>query len=448
MSGLSADKAAALVHMVRSLPDGRLRTLRDALASQAPGGWADPVLRAAEAETADRRLRDSVLYEFAALCGPREVASRFPVARFVAAAVWETLKITAPGRIAASAQAVAAREPALFDPASLALVEIAAAGLLAGEGAFGPLAAKLEASPGGADRVTRYLRLVPIARAALPRATSWLKRAGQEDVSALSLALSDASALCQDGGPLLIELLSSAFADRWTALRLSSALMDKPSEVFMAGSEFAGFAEAVLDQVDEAVTMVRDFDGTRGREGGAAVAAATERAIDGLSELEHWVQLDREKPWGRRTAAQRRALSLAAEARLKEAENALALALPIQSFRPGMKAVRGRPRLGAPADLMAVARAEALLTYVDETRRAAMKGGFGTLRGKVVEALDTRLSTYVDDLLDMLHTPDPDVTPEMTDEMRERLELAADLLGLVRDAGATQIVRRRMAAAA
>ncbi len=448
MSGLSAAKAAALVQMVRSLPDARLRTLREALASQPPGGWADPVLRAAEAETADRRLRDAVLYEFTALCGPRDVAPRFPIARFVPTAVWEALKATAPGRVTTAAQALQTREVALFDPASLALVEIAAVGLMENAGPFATLTARLEASPGGVERVTRYLQLLPIARTAVPRAAAWLKRADEDEMSSLRLALSDASALCLDGGPLLIELLSSAFSDRWAALRLASALMDRPSEVFMAGSEFAGFAEAVLDQVDEAVGMVRDFDGSRGREGGAAIAAATERAIDGLSELEHWVQLDREKPWGRRVAAQKRALALAAEARLKEAEAALALALPVQSSRPGMKLVRGLPRLGAPPAPLVIAQAEALLTYVDETRRAAMKGGFGGLRGKVVEALDTRLSTYVDDLLDMLHTPDPDLTPEINAEMRERLELAADLLGLVREPGASQIVRRRMAAAA
>ena len=448
MSGLSAAKAAALVQTVRTLSDAGLRTLRDSLSSEIGEGWAVPVLRAVEGEIADRRLRDAVLYEFAALCGPREAAPLFPIPKFAAAALWVALKADHPDQVAAAAAVLDARETPAFDAASLALVASAAVGAAAGEGAFASGVERLAGSPGGPERVVRYLRVIPIARAALPRAAAWLKRSGQEEVSALRLALSDASALHQDGGPLLVELLAASFSDRWTALRLSSALMDRPSEAFMSGSEFAGFAEAVLDQVDEALTAVRGFDGSRGREGGAAVAALTERAIDGVSELEHWVQLDRDKPWGRRAAAQKRALALAAEARLKEAEGALAAALPIQSSRPGMKVLRGCPRLGSPPSPLAVAHAEGFLTYVDETRRAALKGGFGTLRGKIVEALDGRLSTYIDDLIDMLHAPDAAATPALLDEMRERLELAADLLGLVREPGAALIVRRRMAAAA
>ncbi len=444
MSGLSAAKAEAMKRVVRSLPDVHLRTLRSALASQPPGGWADPVRLAAEAETADRRLRAGVLAELEALAAGRDLNPLNPIAAFVPAVVWEGLHAVAPELIARAGRALAERETAPFEAASLDLVNAAAAGLADEAGPFAALRPRLDRSPGGADRVLRFLRVLPIARETLPRAAGWLKRSGEDEVSALRLAMRDAAALCEDGGPLLLDLLAAPFDDPWTALRLASAVMDRPSEFFMASSELAGVAEAVLDRVDAAVEAVRAFDGSRGREGGAAVAALTERAVDGLQTLEHMVELDREKAWGRRVAAQRRALSLAAEARLKEADAALASALPLQSPRGGaLKHARSPPRLGAPIDALAVARAEALLTYVDETRRAAQKAGFGSLRAKVVEALDTRISAYVEDLLDQRHH----LADEALDEANARLEIAADLLGLVREPGAAQIVRRRMAAA-
>ena len=73
------------------------------------------------------------------------------------------------------------------------------------------------------------------------------------------------------------------------------------------------------------------------------------------------------------------------------------------------------------------------------------RGGFGAVRTRVAEALDTRIDTYVEDLLEQLHSGEAEAED---DDLRRRLEAAAGLLAMVRDPSAAQIVRRRMAAAA
>ena len=445
MSGLSAAKAQALDSLVRSLPDGVLATLRSALASEAPGSWSDPVRASADAEAADRRLRDGVLRELVAMSRTFTAPKRpmHPVSPWAAAAVWKSLRDTGSEKVIMASELYAGREYERFERISLQILEMAGDGLDGGAGPFALVAQKLGQGLGGASRVSRLVSLSPLVRASLPRARVWLKSGGQDEAHALRLALSDASALCEEGGPLFIDLLAAQFDERWTGLRLVSAVMEKPGEVFLAGSELGGFAEAVLDTIDDALKTLENFDLFRGREAGVAAAAATDLAVEGLDEIDHWVQLDQGQPWGRRVIQQKKALAVAAETRLKEADGLVGAAMPVQPVRAAGKLLRGPPDLRQPLDPDAVKRAEATLAYVDETRRAAAKGGFGGLRTKVVEALDARVATYGDDLFELMRGSDPAIAAEA----RARLPLAADFLGMVREPAAAQMLRRRLAAA-
>ena len=445
MSGLSAAKAQALDSLVRSLPDGVLATLRGALSSEQPGSWSDPVRASAEVEAADRRLRDGVLRELVAMSKSFAAPARplHPVSPWVAATVWKRLREAASEKVLIAGELQAEREYERFERVSLQLVEAAADALDGVAGPFALVATELERGLGGHARVSRVVTLSSLVRACVPRARAWLKNGDKDEAHGLRLAAKDASQLCDEGGPLFVDLLAAQFDERWTALRLVSVVMDRPGEAFLAGSELAGFAETVLETIDAAVKTLEAFDSARGRETGAAAAAATELAIDAIGEIEHWVQLDPAQPWGRRTALAKRAVAASAEARLKEADSLVAAALPLQAVRAAGKIVRGPPDLQAPLNPIAVTRAEAALAYVDETRRAADKGGFGGLRGKVVEALDNRVSTYADDLFDLVRGPDP----ALAAEARSRLPVAADFLGMVREPAAAHILRRRLAIA-
>jgi hypothetical protein len=83
------------------------------------------------------------------------------------------------------------------------------------------------------------------------------------------------------------------------------------------------------------------------------------------------------------------------------------------------------------------------LTFVHEIRLCANYGGFSAMHTKMTEKLGAAIDHYVDDVLDHLRTGDvPDVGIA-----HAFLLIAADGAGLVRDAQAAELVRRRAATA-
>jgi hypothetical protein len=192
------------------------------------------------------------------------------------------------------------------------------------------------------------------------------------------------------------------------------------------------------------VQAVRKFDPGRGAEGGAAEAGSVLVACNAVREFEQWLALNKEGPWGARIAAQKLALAQAAEARMRETEPAVAAALPLQPGRMvGGRAPRAAPRVDDYPNDALVRRAAGLLAFLDETRSSATNAGFGALRAKVIESLEQRLDTYVQDLVDRLHG---DACPE-PEWVRAYLDVAADFCGMIKGPQAAQIVRRRAAAA-
>ena len=439
MRELTAAKADAVAGLVRSLPDPLLRTLKQGICAGDADHATEPVRRAVEAELFDRRLRNAVLHEIALAIEPSRL---FPLPPFTLRLLWRGLHAQDAAAIEACGRLLAAQETEAFAAAALELTAVAVAGLEQRAEAFEPLLASLDLQGDDPEAVIRVLKLTPIVRGCTPRARTWLKHGGVEDAAALRLAMRDASAICVNGGPLLIDLVAPHFTEPHAGLRLVSAVMERPKETYLAGSELAGFATALLDAAEAAVEALRGAGRLTSRADGAALAAAITTAVESLEELEHAVQLDRERPWGKRVAALRRLLASSVESRLKQVDGVVAAALPILPARPGLKQVRGAPCLQAPLDMAAVGRAEAAVCFVESLRRAAATGGFGGLRAKVIEALDARLDTYAEDLLDRLHTEGA-----ASEDLLSRLHVAADLLGMVRDPSAAQIVRRRMAAA-
>ena len=131
------------------------------------------------------------------------------------------------------------------------------------------------------------------------------------------------------------------------------------------------------------------------------------------------------------------------ETRLKQADGALARALPVVSGGLSGR-LRGSPRLDVAIDPLARERAAAHLAFVAGVRTAADYGGFAVTRTKAIEALDQRMSLYADDLVRVLHEGEASEAAEA----RARLAFLADGLGLVRDPKAAEVIRRRVAAAA
>lgn len=441
MDELSEVRLGAVRKLIEQVPDRTIRTLESVLASSGGDRSFAVVSDMINAEKIDRRLRASVFAPIAPLCAAEgQAVGRLVFPARALQLAWQGMKAVDPELVDRALRDAGMLRPdddypTAFDDICRRVV----AGLEADEAAFAPLAETL----GDAKAAfVRSLSLAPLARTVLPKLPVWVRTLSNEPAAAIRLAFRDATSIDDDAGPAFMELLYGQLEEPWQVLRLISLVMDRPNDRYLAGSELAAFGERLLAETDRRVEVIRRFDWRRGREAGLDAAAAVQFAVTVVAEFEQWFSIAREGPWGRRIAAQKRSLALAAETRLKEADAAVAAALPINMSRLAIRTIRGEPDLSEPPSPQAMCKAEALVTFVCETRTSAANAGFATQRAKVVDALDARIAHYADDLVDKIHSCEGDV-----DRAREFLDVAAELLGLVRDPRAADILRRRAAVA-
>ena len=445
MGLMSESKLEMVRALIGQAPDSAIRSLL--LALSADEGHDEGLTRVhamIEAEASDRRARNMAFSPIAPLCvepGPF-TGLCFPPRTL--SLIWKALKTEAPEEIRA-AKALAAdwraeeSSPELFDR----LCARAAARLELGGGAF---ASAAEAADTGAGReaLAACLDIAPVTRRALDQMPEWLGRMTSEKAAKLRLAYRDAVAVADDAGPRFFEMLAAHLTEPWLILRVISGVMDRPNETYLAGSELAGFGERVLADIDRRLAEVVAFKSTSGRQTAHAVAAAVHTITIQIAEIEQSINLTPEGPWGRRLAVQKHALATSIEGHLKAANDAVHIALPVQTKRMGPRAAKGIPRLTHDPDPVLVEKAATLLTFMSEVRASAPAGGFASARAKTLESLEHRLDTYVEDVLEEIRTPDGAVDPERA---RAYLEIAAEFCGLARDEKSAQIVRRRAAAA-
>lgn len=447
MGEISPARLGAVRQLIQQVPDAAIRSLEAVLARS---GRADASIALVQdivgAEMQDRRVRAGVLAPLLPLCAPpRDGLQRLAFPFSAPALTWRGLKAAAPEPVGQAVRlSIDLRSdddvPEVFNE----LCHRAAAGLRAGEDAFAPLRQLLEGrNAGAAEQFAQLLALAPLARQALVRLPQWVRTLNNDYAASIRLAFRDAVAIGEDAGPPFMEILFGHLEEPYQVLRLISLVMDRPGDRYLADSELANFGERLLGDIDARIDAVRRFDAARGLEGGAALAQSVLVATAIVNEFEQWLAIKREGPWGSRLSSQKRALAQAVEARLREVEGAVALALPSQPARSTARTVRGMPKLAADPDPAAVAKAQALLAFLYDSRSSASYGGFGAVRAKVVEALDPKVDQYAEDLLDQLHAGEG----APAERIRAFLEIAAEFLGLIRDPKAADIVRRRTAVA-
>ena len=293
------------------------------------------------------------------------------------------------------------------------------------------------------EDLARWLRLTPVLRRVEPRLEAWVRNLSGENVAAVRLAFKDALVIDEDAGPAFWEAVFAMLEQPWQVLRLISAVIDRPSDRYLASSELSDFGERLLADIDRRISAVRSFDPMQGEAGGAAAAAGIAVGVQMIAEFEAWLALAKDGPWGQRIHGLKRSLALTMEARLREVEPAVAAALPTQPVRGTGRSVRPVPKLSADPTPLHVAKADALLTLMDEARTSANTGGYAGLRAKTIEALEKRLDQYCEDLLEALRHG----APEEVERARMYLEIAARFTGMVQGPQNAQIVRRRAAAA-
>lgn len=426
---LSQAKQDLVGRVFASAPDETLRRLESLLnTARRADPTLEPVLALASAETTARSIAAAVFEPLWPLTRPAESPRRSSLHRQQILNAWRGVAVADPEFAARTARAVrAARDeeappPAEFDEACCRAAEM----LGESDAAF-----------------ARFLRLAPVLRGVQHRLIAWTHNLTGERIASVRLAFKDALAIDEDGGPAFWEAVLAMLDEPWKIIRLISAAIDRPSDRFLAASELAPICERLLDDIDARIAGIKQFDANQGDAAGAALASSILIAVQEIGEFEAWLALKKDGPWGQRIAEHRRGLALGMEARIRETEPSVAAALPTQPVRGAGRNVRPAPKLTADPEPLLVARAEALLTLLEDSRSVAGAGGFGALRAKTLESLEKRLEQYCDDLLDHLHRGEA----EDPHRIRAYLEIAANFVGLVQGPQNAQIVRRRAAAA-
>lgn len=446
MPGLSDRKIEIVRHLVESAPDKIVGGLQNALAAASGDSVLAGVRRLVESEVADRRLRNAVLSPIAPLCvagAADQDHIRFPPR--VLALIWRGLKQTCPSEVLRAERTLAdyRADETSTEPFDILVTAAADALRERQQRDFVAAADLADASrEDGAELLLSCLALSPIIREATLRLPDWVSRTTDERAAAARLAYNDAVVISDDAGPRFFEMLAAQLAEPWTILRIVSAVMDHPTEHYLAASEFSVFAERLMDEIDKNLTKVDQLDLNGGPQAGRDAGATVELITLQIAEIENSVELGKEGGWGARVQKQKKALASVVEGRLRECDKVIGQALPSHTVRVA-RAMKSLPRLTGEPDQKAVTRATTLLTFIESVRSSANYGGFASTRAKVVEKVGETIDDYVEEALSLLRegeVADPEVA-------RVFLGIAADCSTLLRDSRSGDVIRRRATAA-
>jgi hypothetical protein len=445
MAALSERKIEIVRTLVQTAPDKIVGGLQAALAETSDDSALGGVRRLVETEFHDRALRNLVLQPIAPLCVGGGDAQQLTFPSRALSHIWAALKASEPldveqARLAREHEALPHIQQEIFDR----LAATAAAGLRGRTHHDYAAAADLceQARAGGAELLASCLDLGPIVRRTTGRMAEWIAHPGEETSAAARLAYKDVAAINEDAGPRFLVMLAAQMAQPWMVLRVISAVMAKPPEDYLAGSELAAFGERLLSDIDRSLNSVAALNPDAGAAAARETAKLVELVLQQIVEFETCVELQRERGWGARIVKQRSNLAGVVERRLKDAEKATIEALPMTVPR-GARLKRPVPRIEGPPDARLVGRAMALLSFSDELRTTANYGGFGSARAKLTEKLSEHITVYVEEVVDHIRTGDiADL-----EAAGAYLNVAADLNQLVLGGKAGELIRRRAHAA-
>lgn len=445
MAALSERKLEIVRTLVETAPDSVVDGLHEALAEASGDTALASVRRLVEDEVRDRRLRNAVLLPIAPMCvgdGRDPLRLTFPAR--VVGLIWRGLKLQAPAIVRNAELALHGYRPGETSTEQFdRLVKLAAKAIRAGEQREFRSVAEIceEARPNGAATLVACLDLAGVVRSVAHRLPEWTVQSGGAAIGA-RLAYKDAVAISDDAGPRFFQMLAAQLQSPWKILRIISAVMEKPTERYLAETELGMFGESVMRDIEEALKAVAELDVDGGPPAAIAAARLVDRVTLQANDLETYVTLSRDHGWGAALAKHRQSLASIVEGRFREAEKQFDLALP----SGGSKTKRPRrsvPKLDGAPDQAAVRRCETLLVFAAEVRFSSNYGGFAAARSKLLEGLGEQLDQFVEEVLDRQRTGEASTEAHA----RAFLSIAADFSRLVRDDKAAELVRRRTAVA-
>ncbi len=401
MAAIAAQKLQLIRTLVETAPDAALRSLELALAGAGAQGSLATVRGLVEDEAANRYVRNNILGPIVPLCAHRgDNCVAFPPVTL--SRLWRALKAVAPQQV----QDAAAKcnpwdlengAPPVFDE----LCKVAAAGLRdTGNEAFDSIRSICDP-----EQLAMCLQLSSITRSCLPKLSEWVSRMSDERAAAARLAYRDACRISEDSGALLLDILSAHLPDEWRILRVISAVMDRPSDRYLASSEVSGFGERVLADIGAALARIETFDFGGGEKAGRAAGLDAQRVQLQILEFQQSIEVAKDGPWGKRLFRFKQQMAKVCEARMDQADKELDKALPTRPISMlAKKGSRGVAKLTDEPDEAMIRRAKGALTFIAELRACADKAGYGSSRNKVLEKLNARLDPYIEDVLHVART--------------------------------------------
>jgi hypothetical protein len=445
MAALSERKIEIVRRLVETAPDTVVGGLRAALSETSGDSALAGVRRLVETEAHDRRLRNAVLLAIVPMCiGDGRDPHRLVFPARALRLLWRGLREIASDAVADAERVLADYRPGESSAEPFdGLVRLAAVGLRTRQTRDFELAAEAceAAQPGGAELFAHCIDLSPVVRGAIHKLPEWIAHFGEETTAAARLAYKDAVAIAEDAGVRFFEMLAAQLAYPWMVLRIIAAVMDKPSESYLAASELAVFGQRVLHDIEDTLKAIARLDPTAGPEAARAAGKQVELITLLISEMETCIDLNREHGWGHEIVNFKKSLAATVESLLRSAEKFAAEALPTQPAKL-RRIRRSMPKLNMMPDPLATRRAVTLLTFAQEVRSSANYGGFAAARGRMLEGLGEMLDNYVEETLDLLRTGDA----EDDSVGYAYLEVAAEISLLARDEKAAELVRRRATA--
>lgn len=442
MAGLSDRKMEIVRTLVETAPDSVVSSLHAALAEATGDSPLGGVRRMVEAEARDRNLRNVVLLPMVAMCvGDGRDPHKLTFPSRALSLSWRALKQTAPAVVRNAELALYDYRPGASSTEHFdRLVRLLAKGIRTAEAKpFLDLIAVLEAArPTAQDDFLACLALSPVVRGVAHQLQEWVIQPNEDTVIAAKLAFKDAVAVSEDAGPRFFEMLAALLPHGWMILRIISAVMEKPTERYLAQSEMAIFGERVMQDIEEALAAIAKLD----LDGGAAAAAEAAKHVDRITleaaDLEASITMSKESGWGTQLGRHKKALAFIVEQQLRQLEKYFDLALPTTPH--SLKRVRRDvPKLNLAPDHQALRRACTVLAFMRDVRFSANYGGFAAARTKTLETLGEQLDLYVEELLEMFKAG------EAANEAHAAgyLEVAAELSAQLRDERAAELIRRR-----
>ncbi|WAC47913.1 hypothetical protein OVA03_14580 [Asticcacaulis sp. SL142] len=443
MPDIPPQKLALVKGLVKTMPVGALRTLDKALALSRDAKMRQ-VREILLIELEARHARDVVFAPYLPLFQAREDgldAEVFP--KWLLDNLWRQLRSEEP-QLCGDA-VVAIRSLRDDDPAPVVFFRLVTAG------ARILREAPLAVAPKGHDEAdlrevtefAHYLDLHRLLRQFLARLPDWMGRIDAEKAATLRLWYKDACAFSEDAGVRFIEAIFANLDDGAMIIKIIATVADRPNDRFLAESELADFGERILLLAEQRTDTLKRLLNQTSKDLSFMAEAGGDigHCLNALSGLEHYIELARDGPWGKRVAAIHKVIAELAEDRLKAAANIMTEALPMTAEKVAGRVRKDYPDIRTPMDDLATRNAQAMLKFVWDIKYSSGAGGYAALHGRTVQALEGALDTYMDDLIEIAnHGAGGDAEALMT-----RFEGVIDLIEALSGEDRASLARRRVA---